>query len=212
MEEPHEDTTTDEANALSPIVVKLLKGVVFEADEPRLWQQLLHLQPRIRDYVAVMGLALRVDESEGYAWLTSNPGEDDDSAIPQLMPRRPLSYPVSLLIALLRRKLAEADTEGGDPRLILERDDIVNMMRTFLPDTSNEAKLVDRIDTHLNSVEKLGFIRRLKGQKDKIEVRRIIKAYVDAQWLSEFDQKLQAYHNHMRPDNGDGVETNSGTD
>ncbi|WP_077530401.1 DUF4194 domain-containing protein [Vreelandella utahensis] len=212
MEEPTNATESGEANALSPIVVKLLKGVIFEQDDPRLWQQLLHLQPRIRDYVAVMGLALRVDESEGYAWLTSEAGEDSDADIPQLMPRRPLSYPVSLLIALLRRKLAEADTEGGDPRLILDREDIVNMMRTFLPETSNEAKLVDRIDSHLNNVEKLGFIRRLKGQKDKIEVRRIIKAYVDAQWLNEFDQKLQAYREHVAADDSDASHTDNGTD
>lgn len=212
MEEPTNATESGEANALSPIVVKLLKGVIFEQDDPRLWQQLLHLQPRIRDYVAVMGLALRVDESEGYAWLTSEADEDGDAGIPQLMPRRPLSYPVSLLIALLRRKLAESDTEGGDPRLILDREDIVNMMRTFLPETSNEAKLVDRIDTHLNNVEKLGFIRRLKGQKDKIEVRRIIKAYVDAQWLNEFDQKLQAYREHISSDDSDATHTDNGTD
>lgn len=210
MEEPTNAESGD-SNALSPIVVKLLKGVVFEQDDARLWQQLLHLQPRIRDYVAVMGLALRVDESEGYAWLTSDRSEDDDAndtSIPQLMPRRPLSYPVSLLIALLRRKLAEADTEGSDPRLILDREDVVSMMRTFLPDTSNEAKLVDRIDTHLNSVEKLGFIRRLKGQKDKIEVRRIIKAYVDAQWLNEFDHKLQAYQTYAA---GDDATDDTGT-
>lgn len=212
MEEPTNATESGEANPLSPIVVKLLKGVIFEQDDPRLWQQLLHLQPRIRDYVAVMGLALRVDESEGYAWLTSEAGEDGDADIPQLMPRRPLSYPVSLLIALLRRKLAESDTEGGDPRLILDREDIVNMMRTFLPETSNEAKLVDRIDTHLNNVEKLGFIRRLKGQKDKVEVRRIIKAYVDAQWLNEFDQKLQAYREHISVDDSDATHTDNGTE
>lgn len=206
MDEPT-DTDTTAASALSPIVVKLLKGVIFEQDDPRQWQQLLHLQPRLRDYVAIMGLVLHVDESEGYAWLASDTGEDSD--IPQLMPRRPLSFPVSLLIALLRRKLAESDTEGGDLRLILDREAIINLMRTFLPETSNEAKLVDRIDTHLNQVEKLGFIRRLKGQKDKIEIRRIIKAYVDAQWLNEFDQKLQGYREHIGADASTAPETDS---
>ncbi len=71
---------------------------------------------------------------------------------------------------------------------------------------------MDRIDTHLNNVEKLGFIRRLKGQKDKIEVRRIIKAYVDAQWLNEFDQKLQAYREHINTDDSDATHTDNGTE
>ena len=28
------------------------------------------------------------------------------------------------------------------------------------------------------------------------EVRRILKAFVDAQWLADFDQRLAAYHAH----------------
>ncbi len=33
-----------------------------------------------------------------------------------------------------------------------------------------------------------------------IEVRRILKAFVDAQWLEDFDQRLQAYQQHISPD------------
>ena len=147
-----------------------------------------------------MGLTFHIDESEGYAWLVTKEDDDGTSQLPRLMNRRQLSFPVSLLIALLRRKLAEADTTGGEVRLILDRDEVVNLMRTFLPDSSNEAQLVDRIDSHLNKVADLGFIRRLGDQREKIEVRRIIKAYVDAQWLSDFDQRLQDYQRHVAPD------------
>ena len=100
---------------------------------------------------------------------------------------------MSLLIALLRRKLAEFDAGGGDTRLILSRDDIVELMRTFLPPGSTEARLVDQIDAHINKVIELGFARRLRGQEQMIEVRRILKAFVDTQWLTEFDIRLQAY-------------------
>lgn len=186
-------------DGLSEAAIKLLKGVVFRDDDPRLWQRLLELQPHIRDYVAVLDLTLMLDEAEGYAWLTSRE-DDEERSLPRLMGRRPLSFPVSLLIALLRRKLAEADTQGGEPRLILDRDEIVHLIRTFLPETTNEARLVDRIDAHLNRVAELGFVRRLRNQPDKLEVRRIIKAYVDAQWLNEFDQRLAAYRAHARPD------------
>ena len=37
---------------------------------------------------------------------------------------------------------------------------------------------------------------RLRGADDKFEVRRILKAFVDAQWLADFDQRLAAYHAH----------------
>jgi len=51
----------------------------------------------------------------------------------------------------------------------------------------------------------LGFLRRLKSISDSqvgYEVRRIIKAYIDAQWLAEFDQKLEAYREKLRGEKG----------
>jgi len=110
--------------------------------------------------------------------------------------RRPLTFPVSLLLALLRKKLAEFDASGGDTRLVLTRDQLVELVRVFLPDSSNEAKLIDQIETHFNKIVELGFLRKLKtgaGQPTAFEVRRIIKAFVDAQWLNDFDTRLSAY-------------------
>ena len=105
--------------------------------------------------------------------------------VPRLVQRRQLGFAVSLLLALLRKKLAEHDAAGGDPRLILSREQIVDLVQLFLPSGTDEAKLVDRIDGDINRVVELGFLRRLRGQDDQFEVRRILKAFVDAQWLSE---------------------------
>jgi len=44
--------------------------------------------------------------------------------------------------------------------------------------------------------EELGFLYRLRGQEQQFEVRRILKAFVDAQWLSDFDQRLKDYGSH----------------
>jgi hypothetical protein len=73
-------------------------------------------------------------------------------------------------------------------------------MRLFLPDTVNEARLMDRIDSHINKVVELGFLRRLRGQADHFEVRRILKAFVDGQWLHEFDQRLAEYREQLDAD------------
>jgi len=204
------DPNNPQPDDLSQVVIKLLKGVVYEEDDRKLWQQLLSLQPRVRDYVAVLGLELMLDEAEGYAWLRTRPVAEGETELPRLMARRPLSYPVSLLIALLRRKLAEVDSQGGELRVILDRQDIVDMLRTFLPESSNEARLVDKIDGYLNKVAELGFIRGLKGQNDKIEIRRILKAYVDAQWLEAFDRRLQEYREHLAPSEAGADETGEG--
>ena len=97
---------------------------------------------------------------------------------------------------LLRKKLAEFDSNAGDTRLIVSREQITEQLRLFLPDTANEARLLDRMDTHLNKVVELGFLYRLRGQDQQFEVRRILKAFVDAQWLSDFEQCLNDYASH----------------
>ncbi len=183
---------------LSILVISLLKGVIYREGDERLWGALLNLQARVRDYVSVLGLELIFDEAEGYAFLKSRPEpteEESATKLPRLVARRPLSFPVSLLLALLRKKLAEFDAGGGETRLILIRDDLVELVRVFLPDSSNEAKLIDQIETHINKIVDLGFLRRLKVASGpaSFEVRRILKAFVDAQWLADFDARLAAY-------------------
>lgn len=204
MEQQHE--TPAATPDLSSLVIPLLKGVIYRDEASTrnagLWNGLLDLQARVRDYVAVLGLELVLDEAEGYAFLRArNPdGDETTTKLPRLVARRPLSFPVSLLLALLRKKLAEFDAGGGQDvggvRLVLSRDDIVELIRVFLPAASNEARLMDRVDTYINKVVELGFLRRMKalaGQPAAFEVRRILKAFVDAQWLADFDARLAAY-------------------
>jgi len=187
---------------LSVLLITLLKDVIYREGDELLWAALLTLQSSVREYMAVLNLDLVLDEAEGYAFLKSRPepeGEDPSPRLPRLVARRPLSFPVSLLLALLRKKLAEFDANGGDTRLVLGRDDIVELVRVFLPDGPNEARLIDQIDNTISKVVDLGFLRKLKpatgttGGAASFEVRRILKAFVDAQWLAEFDARLGNY-------------------
>ncbi|MGH8861674.1 MAG: DUF4194 domain-containing protein [Jatrophihabitantaceae bacterium] len=179
---------------LSAPVVQLMKGAVYRDTHNKAWEQLLQLQPQVRDYVEVLGLQVVIDEAEGYAFLRQRPaGEDDSSQIPRLVPRRSLSFHVSLLLALLRKKLAEFDAQGGDTRLMLTRAQIAEMLRVFVPATSNETRLLDQIDAHINKAVDLGFLRAAKSTEPVYDVRRILKAFVDGQWLADFDAKLAEY-------------------
>jgi hypothetical protein len=179
---------------LSTAIIQLMKGVVYRDTHDKAWQPLLLLQPQVKDYVEVLGLQVVVDESQGYAYLRQRPVDDDDSQqIPRLVARRSLSFHVSLLLALLRKKLAEFDAQGGDTRLMLSRAQIAEMVRVFMPATSNEVRLVDQIDANINKAVDLGFLRPAKSAEPVYEVRRILKAFVDGQWLAEFDTKLAEY-------------------
>lgn len=210
MEEPQQSSVSVDID-LSTLAIMLLKGVIYREEDDRLWGALLKLQARVRDYVSILGLELVLDEAEGYAFLRSRTGlAEDETAprVPRLVARRPLSFPVSLLLALLRKKLAEFDASGGDTRLVLSRDDIVELIRVFLPDSSNEARLIDQIDTHINKIVELGFLRRLRvaGGPPSFEVRRILKAFVDAQWLADFDVRLAAYQAQLTQGQGAAVD------
>ena len=188
-------------NAFSLVLVSLMKGVVHAEDAPKNWQALLDLQARVRDHVAPLGLELIVDEAEGYAYLRQRAVGEGEQELPRLVPRRPLGFQVSLLLVLLRKKLAELDAQGDSTRIILSREQIADLIRVFLPDSGNEARLMDRLDAHLNKVVEMGFLRRLRGKGDKdgaFEIQRILKAFVDAQWLSEFERRLGAYAEHLK--------------
>ncbi len=184
---------------LGPVVVKLMKGVVYRDQHEMVWQDLMVLQAQVIDYLRLIGLELVVDEAEGYAFLRQrNSGEEGTEGIPILIPRRPLSYPVSLMCVLLRKKLVEADAGGSDIRVILTREQMVEMVRVFLPELANEAKLIDKIDTTINKIVELGFLRKHRKETRIYEVRRIIKAMVDADWLSDVNEKLRVYSEHAK--------------
>lgn len=181
---------------LSLVTVTLFKGVTNRDDDVQLWQHLLNLQSRVRDYVRVLGLELVLDEGEGFAYLKQREEEAEAPVIPRLVPRRQLGFGVSLLLALLRKKLAEFDASSAEARLVLRPDDILEMMRLFLPDTTNEARLRQRVEGHINRAVEMGFLRRMRASEELYEVQRILKAFVDAQWLSDFNARLEAYQRH----------------
>jgi len=191
---------------LSQLMIILLKGVIYRQDDERLWASLLRLQTQVRAQAAVLLLELVLDEAEGYAFLKSRPDPDEGDPAPRpprLMARRPLSYPVSLMLALLRKRMAEADAAGGDTRLVLAREDMIELMRVFLPESSQETRIFDHIDATVNKIIELGFVRKLKPaagtgpQAPRFEVQRILKAFVDAQWLADFDARLAAYRSGL---------------
>ncbi|MCD5341399.1 DUF4194 domain-containing protein [Arthrobacter sp. AK04] len=176
---------------LPGVVTRLFRGVLYAESDEKAWQSLLTLESQARDYVAVLGLDLILDESEGYAFLRSR--EDPEGNLPRLIPRRRLTFDVSLLLALLRGRMLEFDTNSSELRLIMTEQDIVDMVAVFLPESSNQAKILDKLGATIKKVVELGFLRRLRGQADTYEVARILKAYVDAQWLEEFDARLADY-------------------
>jgi hypothetical protein len=175
-------------------VIKLFQGVVY-SDDKAVWNCLIQYQQDIQQHFSGIGIEVFVLENEGFAYLKqkeSDPSQEEN--LPHIIERRQLSYPVTLLSVLLFEKLIEFDMKGGDStRLIIDRQEIKESVRIFLPEGSNEAKLTDRVDTHIKKLVDIGFLRELSTDPNKFEVRRILKAKISADGLQEIKEKLREH-------------------
>jgi len=175
-------------------ITLLFKGLFYKSDHEKGWEELIgNSHGAIKDYFEVIGLDVMIDESEGYAYLQNIEYEDDEPSVPKLIKSRELSYKVSLLCVLLRKKIADFDMQNEETKAVVSREEIKEQILLFLPDKTNEVKMIKEIETTIKKVEELGFLRRLKNQDGVYEIKRSIKAFVDASWLDDFSQKLQQY-------------------
>ncbi|BBP45430.1 hypothetical protein THMIRHAS_08030 [Thiosulfatimonas sediminis] len=196
------DNASDE---LSRVLIHLLKGIVYRDEQEALWQSLLKRQSQVKEYIQVLGLALVIFEDEGFAWLKTRETEsagEEENALPKLVSRRPLSYALSVLLALLRKQLLLFDAQSGEGRLVLRFDEMVELMQAYLPSGTNEVKWRDQIAVQVQKAVEMGFLKKLKTtvekQEAQYEVRRILIAFIDAQWLGEFEMRLQAYRDYAQ--------------
>jgi hypothetical protein len=187
-------------HAVASAIIRLMQGVAYRESDEDTWLTLERLGAGVRDHFAAIGVDVVVDDAEGYAYLRSRPEEEGDEALPRLVRRRALTYNVSLLLVLLRKRLLEFETTGGEGRLVLTTDQIVEMLRLFQAESTNDARVADQAETTIRKAAELGFLRQLRGHRDHWEVRRILKAYVDAQTLSNFAGKLQEYAGSVATD------------
>lgn len=189
-------------DALSLVLVSLLKGVVYREENPTLWQSLLKLHARVSDHVSVLGLGLSLDEPEGYAYLRQRAEGEGTGELPRLIARRQLGYGLSLLLALLRKRLADADAAAGGTRLMMRRHELQELVRLFLPEGTNEVRWSERVNQDIERAVGMGFLKPLSEDADTFEVRRILKAFVTAHCLEGLELRLAAYRAQLVEEQG----------
>lgn len=187
-------------HAVASAIIRLMQGVIYRESDEDTWTTLERSGAGVRDHFATIGVDVVVDQDEGYAFLRTRPDVEGEEALPRLVRRRTLTYSVSLLLVLLRKRLIEFETAGSEGRLVLTTEQIVEMLRLFQTESTNDARIVDNVESTIKKAADLGFLRQLRGQVDHWEVRRILKAYVDAETLADFAGKLREYVSGVRAD------------
>lgn len=183
---------TDAQRDKSAVLIRLLKGPLYLNRQRDLWQVLLREQYSIRDYFQQIGLSLLIDEAEGYAFLKQPESEPEESSqeLPRLVTRRSLTFAQTLLLVGLRKRLAEHDSEESAPRLIVTRQEMHQWLLPHFPEVGNEVKQRRELDALIKKIEEMGFLATLPKHTDDFEVPRILKAFVTAEQIVEFNQLL----------------------
>ena len=183
----------------SNVLIALLKGFVYSHQE-EIWNTLIlpENERDVRNYFADIHLDLIIDKSEGYAYLkqqqtSADEGENEQETPMKLIRRRAQTFHVSLLCLLLRKHLIENDQTGESTRAILSREEINSQMKLYMKESTNEAVVNKQIDAAIKKVEDEGFLRRMKTDQEQYEVNRIIKAFVNADQVSEWLERYKEY-------------------
>ena len=182
---------TEKEKSFSRACTALLKGVVDRGNDEKLWQDILNSRAALKDYLSKIGLQLYLEELDGYAYLRQNEKE----GMPRLVPRRQLSYGLSILLVQLRKRMGEFDVSNGDQKLIVTMGEMRQSLEVFFPAISNEEKYVKRVERCVQQAEEMGMLRKL-ASGDEYEVRPILRSFVTAEWLRIFDERLQEYKDY----------------
>ena len=188
------------ANLVAPyaaVVIKLLQGPLYN-DDTATWNLLLQYIEQVQIFCAQMGLELQFHEEDGFAYVRQPEIEDEEGNsldLPRLTRRIPLSYHVTLLCVLLREQLLQFEATNLDSAAcLLTKDQIYEILLPTLPERTNELVMRRKADSFIEQVVELGFLkRRTHLEADYFEVRRILKAKLDAEKLYELKERLKMY-------------------
>lgn len=184
----------NEQKPYSKAIILLLKKTV-EKGSP-VWEDIINYQIEIQDYLAVIGLELILKKDEGFAFVKQIVFDDDTTL--NLVSRRQLGFEVSIVVIVLRQLLEEYDNnpvETQSTDRIITNNEIKDEVRLFLPQNYNRVKLEKDLDTNIQRVAELGFLKEVKRNGDEVryKIHRIIKEKVTLEDLDAFKKNLEKY-------------------
>ncbi len=122
---------------------------------------------------------------------------DDLGTTIGLIRRIPLTYELTLVCVLLREWLMEFelnDTETAN--LYITPKEFRDRLEMFFKEKANELKFIKELNRHLESCEKMGFLKLVHKEptnpdEHRYEVKRIIKARITNEELIRFKKQLE---------------------
>ena len=195
MNDFYEESEPRKVHPSSLASVRLLQGVVY-SNEPQPWEQILSYRSDLEDYFARIGLALVVDEADGFAYLRQWSDEERDDAggaLPRLFRRTPLTYEVTLLCVLLRDELRRWEDEDLDnTRCTVTLDSLQEIWKSMQPTELDDVQSRRSLEATMKKLEAMSFVQKFGGEGE-YEIRRILKARLPIEKLILLQQQLKEY-------------------
>lgn len=195
------DSTDPSASEFAPVVIKLLRGVMF--DDDKLWNDMLQQERAIVKYLSQLGLQLKHSIPDGYAFLTQ-PDVDEDLHLPRLVRQRALTYESTLLLIILRECLEEFDhgEAQGKDCFITDRELIERIQLFFQKQNlTNISGLIKKIQSKIGEMEELKFLKphqEIAGEGQQYIVRRLVRGKVTLEMITQVREQLEAHHQAMQ--------------
>lgn len=178
----------------SKAIVRLLKGPITSTS--KLWNDVIHYQNEIQDYISVIGLELLVRQEEGFAFVTQF--EDSEGNTLGMITRRQVGFEVSILLVVLRQSLEEFDSNPNQfqatEKFITDLE-IKEEVELFLPEKYDRVKFIKELENYIKRIVDLGYLKEVQrnDHQVKYQIQRIIKQKVTLDILKEFKLKLEEY-------------------
>ena len=157
------------------LVIILLKGILYKEDDIKIWESLIDKQDEVSDYFSKINLELTIDNDFAYL--------QDLNEEYKLTRKTKLSFFASFLIILLREELLKE-------KEIITRNEIYQKFEIYI-NKKDEKKLRSAIDTAINNLIKLTFLKEV--EKDVFKIRTSIESFCNVKYLDDFNKKLNEY-------------------
>jgi hypothetical protein len=177
----------------APVKIALLKGAIY-SENADLWSALSTHRPHIEEYFSQVGVAIELNEADGYAFLAGVGEEHPAFNLPKIFRRNQYTFEITVVGAVIREELLQREASRlEDAAVVVSMDEIVDLIEVFLKVKADAAKERGRWETAVRAFARMGFLKPLSGDEEKFAVRPIVRAKFNIETLQALKSELQKY-------------------
>lgn len=158
---------------------QLLAGPSVDAERhARLWPVLLREETAIRERLCELFLDLVLDRELRVAFVRQ--ADTGDMETPTLLRSSPLTFIDSVLLLVLRQRLAEAETHGQ--RAVVEAEELQAQLAVYEPPQGTDrAGFVKKLNAAIEKMKKNSVLQPIRGSEGRYEISPTLKLLFSAE-------------------------------